>query len=308
MVGNHAQPDVVVMVGAITPARHLRSLLDDGEDLVNLVHVVDALEQVRDALQTSAGVNVEAAQRAGDVEVFLGANRGQILGLEHEVPDLEVTILIGLRTSVGAVSRTTVDVDLGARAARTGDAHVPVVVLKGTALDVLIGHPDGSPGLARLDVALGVVGMESRAEDRHPDAGRVKAESTLVGRFGDELPGVLDGLILEVVTEGEVAQHLEEGAVAGGLADLVDIEGTDALLDAGGAFPRGRLGAHEVGLERHHAGIDEQQRGVVVQQRGARHHCVTLVLEEVDEALSDLRCSHAWSFLTWSLIVACGKS
>ena len=173
---------------------------------------------------------------------------------------------------------------------------------------MLIGHPDGSPGLARLDVALGVVRMESRAEDRHPDAGRVKAKSTLVGRLGDELPGVLDGLILEVVTEGEVAQHLEEGAVAGGLADLVDIEGTDALLDAGGAFPRGRLGAHEVGLERHHAGIDEQQRGVVVQQRGARHHCVTLVLEEVDEALSDLRCSHAWSFLTWSLIVACGKS
>ena len=42
-----------------------------------------------------------------------------------------------------------------------------------------------------------------------------------------------DGLVLEVIAEGEVAQHLEEGAVAGGLADVLDIAGADALLAGG---------------------------------------------------------------------------
>jgi hypothetical protein len=39
---------------------------------------------------------------------------------------------------------------------------------------------------------------------------------------------------LEVVPEGEVAGHLEEGVVPGGDADLVDVRSADALLDAGG--------------------------------------------------------------------------
>ena len=54
---------------------------------------------------------------------------------------------------------------------------------------------------------------------------------------GDQLPGELDRALLEVVAEGEVAVHLEERAVPGGLADLLDVQGAHALLHAGGARP-----------------------------------------------------------------------
>lgn len=45
----------------------------------------------------------------------------------------------------------------------------------------------------------------------------------------------MDGLLLEVVAEGEVPEHLEEGAVTRGLAHLLDVEGAHALLVAGHA-------------------------------------------------------------------------
>ncbi len=41
------------------------------------------------------------------------------------------------------------------------------------------------------------------------------------GWSGTPSPG--DGLFLEVIAEGEVAQHLKEGAVAGGVADVLDV-------------------------------------------------------------------------------------
>src|SRR3546814_17812535 len=40
---------------------------------------------------------------------------------------------------------------------------------------------------------------------------------------GDQLPGILDGVLLEVVAEGEVAEHLEEGVEAGGEADVLQV-------------------------------------------------------------------------------------
>jgi hypothetical protein len=40
---------------------------------------------------------------------------------------------------------------------------------------------------------------------------------------GEKFPGPGDGLVLEVIAEGEVAQHLEIGAVAVGLADVLDV-------------------------------------------------------------------------------------
>ena len=51
---------------------------------------------------------------------------------------------------------------------------------------------------------------------------------------GDQLPGKLDGVFLEVVAEGEIAEHLEEGVVPGGIADIVQVvvlaAGADAFL------------------------------------------------------------------------------
>ena len=56
---------------------------------------------------------------------------------------------------------------------------------------------------------------------------------------GQEFPGPVDRLALEVVTEAEVAQHLEERHVARGLADVLDVAGANALLARGRAFEAG---------------------------------------------------------------------
>ena len=41
--------------------------------------------------------------------------------------------------------------------------------------------------------------------------------------LGDQVPGELDGAVLEIVAEREVAEHLEEGVVARGVADIVEV-------------------------------------------------------------------------------------
>ena len=50
---------------------------------------------------------------------------------------------------------------------------------------------------------------------------------------------MLDRLFLEIVAEAEIPQHLEEGMVAGGVADIVQVvvlaAGADAFLRRGGA-------------------------------------------------------------------------
>ena len=74
--------------------------------------------------------------------------------------------------------------------------------------------------------------------------------------------------MLEIVAEGEVAQHLEVGAVAGGLADVLDIAGADALL-AGGHTMAGRLFLSQEPLfHGGHAAVDQQQAGVVLGYQG----------------------------------------
>ena len=65
--------------------------------------------------------------------------------------------------------------------------------------------------------------------------------------LGDEVPGKCDGVLLEIIAEGEIAQHLEKSVMAGGVADIVQVvvlaAGAHAFLHRGGAgigraFPR----------------------------------------------------------------------
>ena len=105
--------------------------------------------------------------------------------------------------------------------------------------------------------------------------------------LGDQVPGELDGALLEVIAEGEVAEHLEEGVVARGVAHIVEI----VVLAAGAhAFLRRRrravgalLDAGEDVLELHHAGIGEHQGRVVARHEGARGHDLMAVLGKVIE-------------------------
>ena len=125
--------------------------------------------------------------------------------------------------------------------------------------------------------------------------------------FGDEFPGPVDGLLLEVIAEGPVAEHLEEGVVVGVEADVFEVvvfaAGADALLGVGGAGvaagdgagPFGNVGgalAEEDGHELVHAGVGEEQVGRIGHQAGRGHDGVPLRLEEVQERLSYFRAGH----------------
>ncbi len=86
--------------------------------------------------------------------------------------------------------------------------------------------------------------------------------------LGDQFVCPRNRLFLEVVAEGEVPEHLEEGEVAGGGAHDVDVDRSTDLLHGGSAWVRGDLLTEHVGLERHHAGVCEKEGGVDRDQRG----------------------------------------
>ena len=111
-----------------------------------------------------------------------------------------------------------------------------------------------------------------------------------------EVPRELDGALLEVVADREVAEHLEEREVPVGAADVVDVDRAEALLR--GRQPRRRrlLGAEEVGLERMHARADQQRGRIVARDERRRRQPLVPALGEVgEEALADLVGRHVAS-------------
>ena len=109
---------------------------------------------------------------------------------------------------------------------------------------------------------------------------------------GQELPGPVDGLALEVVAEAEVAQHLEERHVARGLADVLDVAGADALLAGGGALEVGVAQAHELALELVHPGRREEHGRVVGHEHVARPADAALGGEEVEVRFAEFVGGH----------------
>ena len=121
----------------------------------------------------------------------------------------------------------------GCRAAGTG-AVLPEVVGLAEAEDVVGGNAD----LLVPDVESLVIGGGGLVALEHGGVQTIGLQAHPLGG-GQELPAPLQGLFLEVVAEGEVAQHLKIGAVPGGLADILDVAGTDALLAGADSAARG---------------------------------------------------------------------
>ena len=131
---------------------------------------------------------------------------------EDEVPDLDetVAVLLGRARRAAGDALAVVVEDLGARTARARVAHLPEIVRGRDADDLRLRQAgDLLPEIERL-VVLGKDG----------DQELVLGEAELLG---DQPPGELDRDILEIVAEGEVAEHLEEGVVPSGVADIVEV-------------------------------------------------------------------------------------
>src|SRR5262249_13602208 len=113
VVGDDAVTHVVVVVADVVAAG--RTGGDQGDDRpqqVGLVDVVHVLQDQRDPLDTHAGVDVLARQRPEDLVVLLGRSLAALVLHEHEVPDLEVAVLVDDGTALGAVFGPAVVVDL----------------------------------------------------------------------------------------------------------------------------------------------------------------------------------------------------
>ena len=211
---------------------------------------------------------------------------------EDQVPELEEALRVVAGTVLlAAVARPAVEVQLRARAARAGRPRLPEVVRARQAHDPLLRDADGAPALDRL-----LIGSDAErlvaGEDGDPDPLGIEPEA-----LRRQLPGVVDRLLLEVVADREVAQHLEERQVASGQPHLVDVRGAKALLAGGQARMRRLLLAQEVGPQRLHAGGRQQHRRVIRgRDEGSRRHAPVIArLEEREEGLADLRgcrCGH----------------
>ena len=250
VVGEDPQRALVgVLLRELAAERHER------HERVGLEDRVDALLDDRHPLEAEAGVDVARRQRGEALAAVLV--RRQVVLREDEVPVLQEALVLAAGQVVGgAPLQAAIDVQLAARPARSARPGLPEVLRARAQHDPLTRDADRQPRLDRL-----LVGAEAELlvalEDRDPDVVGVEAEAGL-----RQVPGPLDGLLLEVVADREVAEHLEERQVARRVADVLDVGRAKALLD--GRQPRmgRRLLAAEVRDERMHPRRRQQHRRV----------------------------------------------
>jgi hypothetical protein len=243
---------------------------DQRLERVRLVIVVGALHDGGDPLQPHAGVDRRLGQIADDLIVLL------LILHEDQVPDLDEAVAVLVRRSrrpAGDMIAMVVE-DFRAGAARAAVAHRPEIVL---------GRDPDDPAFGQAgDLAPKVEGLVVRVVDGRGQP--VRRQAPFLRQKG---PGVGDRLLLEIVAEREVAEHLEEGVVARGVADIVEIvmlaARPDAFLRRGGGRIGPGLEAGEDVLERHHSGVDEHQSRVVLGNERRRGDLAVSVRAEIVE-------------------------
>ena len=246
--------------------------LDQRIDEVGLVVVRNLLQDLGHPLEAHPGVDVAVLQRReAALSVAVVLHEHQVVELDEAAVVLEVDALI-------AQFGLEVVIDLRARAARAGWTGGPEVV-------GLI-HPDDPLGVHPHHIAPDLLGFVVLAEDTDHQVLGADAKHR-----GAQLPSPLDGLLLEVVTEGEVPEHLEERVVPRRAPHVFDVVGANALLAAGRAGRRPGLLAEKDRLKRQHPGDGQQNRRVLRHQGGTGHRLMAPLLVEVQEGRTDLSTS-----------------
>ena len=184
--------------------------------------------------------------------------------------------------------------DLGARTARAGVAHHPEVV-GGVARALVVADADHALGRHADFLCPDVVGLVVLGIH-----GDVELFLGQLEHFGQQFPGVLDRIALEIIAEAEVAEHLEEGVVPRGVADVLQVvvlaAGAHAFLRRCGARVRPLVETEEHILELVHPRVGEQQRRVFVRhQRTGWHDGVPFRGKIVQEFLADFTAFHLFT-------------
>ena len=290
MVRDDPKPNVDALILSVSLAHELRRSLDKRLKRIGVVIPIHTLLDGRDALQAHACVDARLGKRSA----LAGCRLFELH--EHVVPDLDVAVIL----SGGAAffvrnGGAMIVVDLTTRAARSGGAHAPEVVLRAEPLNPVLRD-------AYTVVPQGK-GLIVIVEDGDPQTICFDPPD-----FCEKLPRPGNGIALEVIAEAEVSEHLEERMVTRGSAHVVEIvvlaRYPQALLDRGRAQVWCGLRAREVVLKRHHSRVDEVERGVVLGNEGCtRHDPVPLGFEEAEEGLSDLVGCHVGSSGLTSFVV-----
>ena len=98
-----------------------------------------------------------------------------------------------------------------------------------------------------------------------------------------QLPGPLNRLLLEVITERKIAEHLKKRVMPRRTAHVFDVVGANALLATGGPRRWPLLLPEKDRLKRQHPRNREQDRGILRNQGGACHHLVAPLFVEAQE-------------------------
>ena len=283
-------------------AEFLQLAEDGGEDVGGVVARLDreigkafcALDDRAGALKAHAGIDVFRGQLA---EGAVGL--GVVLD-EDEVPDFdaEVGVVVDeVAAGDGVALRREIDVEFGARTARTGFAHHPEVVLHVAVDDLDFRITTRRAEKFRPDVVGFLVEISGIALLRSVNRG-VETMRGQPPAPDDEFPRPRDRLLFEIVSKRPVPQHLEHRVVVGVVADILEVVVLAARADAflgvcrARRIVRGFLDAEEIRHERVHPGVCEKQARRLRQQRGGGHDGVLFLTEKIEEALADLGGGH----------------
>ncbi|MNI04731.1 hypothetical protein D3C73_576610 [compost metagenome] len=287
VVGNDLQRNILLQIVLVGDTGKLRRLLNNRLEQISVKVRVHILQNRRETLQTGTGINILVRKRR-IAAVFVVVELR-----EYEVPHFEPAFIFPARIhfrigQVAAVGFAAVIEDFRARAARAF-ADIPEVVVAQLD-DALCGQSDFFiPQLERFFV-LSIY--------RYGNTVRIKADPLLAGQ---ELPSPGNRFFLEVVTDGEVAQHLKKRMVAARFAHILDIVGTNAFLGVGQTRILRNFPAVKISLQRCHPGIDPQQRGVIMRhERCARLNSVAFALKKLQPFGTDFTCFHHVQPLSYS--------
>src|SRR5438132_4293335 len=270
---------VVIPACPVTLACRFLDRAENRLEEIAFVVAVHSLRQGGQSLQPHPGVNARLGER------FENAFAVTVILHEDQVPDLQIPVAVAPDRAgrlAAAQHCSLINQDLGTGAARTGVAHLPEIIF--------LPHPNDPTGRYTDHPFPEAMGLIVLAKHRDPE---------LVLRQPDhacqKVPREPDGVLLEVIPERKIPEHLEERMMASGIADVLQVimlaACPQALLYRHRPLVGASLLAQEHALELVHAGIGEQESGISLRnQRGTGHGPVPMLDKILGEGSTKLLC------------------